>query len=119
MIAGALSISMAEPPPSEMENWHAAMHRECDRYGLDRENVAAVVGGDDPLADDKHPRRWWESADHARRHGDFCVAGSGHASAAHQRELPVDDGADCGHDDSAGVVRNVAVEKDAVFLSCV
>ena len=43
-----------------MENWNAAMHRECDRYGLDRENVAAVVAGDDPLADDKHPRRWWE-----------------------------------------------------------
>ena len=60
MIAGALSISMAEPPPSEMENWDAAMHRECDRYGLDRENVAAVVAGNDPLADDKHPRRWWE-----------------------------------------------------------
>ena len=60
MIAGALSISMAEPPPSEMENWRAAMHRECDRYELDRENVAAVVGGNDPLADNKHPRRWWE-----------------------------------------------------------
>src|SRR5580692_11204455 len=60
MIAGALSISMAEPPPSEMENWDAAMHRECDRYELDRENVAAVVAGNDPLADNKHPRRWWE-----------------------------------------------------------
>ena len=60
MIAGAVSISMAEPPPSEMENWNAAMHRECDRYDLDRVNVAAVVGGDDPLADNKHPRRWWE-----------------------------------------------------------
>src|SRR5580658_10396462 len=35
MIGGAVSISMAEPPPSEMENWHAAMHRECDRYTLD------------------------------------------------------------------------------------
>ncbi len=43
-----------------MENWNAAMHRECDRYGLDTENVAAVVAGDDPLADNKHPRRWWE-----------------------------------------------------------
>jgi drug/metabolite transporter (DMT)-like permease len=60
MILGAVSISMAEPPPSEMENWHAAMHRECDRYGLDTENVAAVVGGDDPLADHEHQRRWWE-----------------------------------------------------------
>jgi hypothetical protein len=45
-----------------MENWDAAMHRECDRYELDREQVAAVVGGDDPLADEKHPRRWWEVA---------------------------------------------------------
>jgi len=60
MIAGAVSISMAEPPPSEMENWGAAMHRECDRYQLNKENVAAVVAGDDPLADHKHPRRWWE-----------------------------------------------------------
>ncbi len=60
MILGAVSISMAEPPPSEMENWHAAMHRECSRYNLDSENVAAVVAGNDPLADDKHPRRWWE-----------------------------------------------------------
>jgi len=60
MIVGALSISMAEPPPSEMENWNAAMHRECDRYDLDAESVAAVVAGDDPLADTKHPRRWWE-----------------------------------------------------------
>jgi drug/metabolite transporter (DMT)-like permease len=60
MILGAVSISMAEPPPSEMENWHAAMHRECDRYGLDTATVATVVAGDDPLADQKHPRRWWE-----------------------------------------------------------
>jgi hypothetical protein len=61
MIAGAVSISVAEPPPSEMENWNRAMHRECDRYELDREQVTAVVGGDDPLADHKHPRRWWEA----------------------------------------------------------
>jgi glucose uptake protein GlcU len=60
MIAGAVSISLAEPPPSEMENWNAAMHRECSRYELDAKNVAAVVAGNDPLADTKHPRRWWE-----------------------------------------------------------
>jgi drug/metabolite transporter (DMT)-like permease len=60
MIVGAVSISMAEPPPSELENWNAAMHRECDRYRLDAVNVAAVVQGDDPLADNAHPRRWWE-----------------------------------------------------------
>ncbi|MGO8775746.1 MAG: GRP family sugar transporter [Terracidiphilus sp.] len=60
MIAGAVSISLAEPPPSEMENWRAAMDRECSRYDLDHSNVAAVVAGNDPLADNKHPRRWWE-----------------------------------------------------------
>lgn len=62
MIAGAVSISMAEPQPSEKENWDAAMHRECDRYALDAQNVAAVVQGDDPLADDPRARRWWEIA---------------------------------------------------------
>ncbi len=62
MIAGAVSISLAEPPPSEMENWRAAMHRECDRYNLDRQQVAAVVNGEDPLADHRYPRRWWETA---------------------------------------------------------
>jgi drug/metabolite transporter (DMT)-like permease len=60
MILGAISISMAEPAASEKEQWDAAMHRECDRYGLNTENVTAVVAGDDPLADHKHQRRWWE-----------------------------------------------------------
>ncbi|HVU47169.1 MAG TPA: GRP family sugar transporter [Terracidiphilus sp.] len=60
MIIGAVSISMAEPPPSEMENWYKAMRRECDRYSLDSGTVAAVVSGEDPLADTKNPRRWWE-----------------------------------------------------------
>lgn len=60
MIVGAVAISMADPPAGELENWNAAMHRECDRYGMDRHLVAAVVAGDDPLADHAHPRRWWE-----------------------------------------------------------
>ncbi len=60
MIAGAVSISMAEPPPSEMENWNQAMRRECDRYSLDSGTVAAVVSGEDPLAEHPHQRRWWE-----------------------------------------------------------
>jgi drug/metabolite transporter (DMT)-like permease len=60
MIAGAVSISMAAPAKSELENWDAAMHRECDRYELDTESVTAVVEGNDPLADQARPRRWWE-----------------------------------------------------------
>ncbi len=60
MIAGALAISVAAPPPSELENWRAAMNRECVRYGLDAEQVAAVVAGDDPVANHPRERRWWE-----------------------------------------------------------
>jgi drug/metabolite transporter (DMT)-like permease len=61
MIAGAVSISMADPGASELVNWKQAMVRECDRYGLDTEKVAAVVAGDDPLAQHPSVRRWWEA----------------------------------------------------------
>src|ERR1017187_9970673 len=60
MIAGALSISTAAPPLSELSNWKQSMDRECDRYQLDTQQVAAVVAGDDPLAGQPHQRRWWE-----------------------------------------------------------
>jgi hypothetical protein len=36
------------------------MNRECVRYGLDAEQVAAVVAGDDPVAGHPRERRWWE-----------------------------------------------------------
>jgi drug/metabolite transporter (DMT)-like permease len=61
MIAGAVSISMADPGASELVNWRKAMHRECDRYGLDTQKVALVVAGDDPLAEHPPVRRWWEA----------------------------------------------------------
>ena len=60
MIAGAVAISMADPGDSELVNWNSAMNRECDRYSLDTQQVAAVVAGDDPHAGKPHPRRWWE-----------------------------------------------------------
>lgn len=60
MIAGAAAISTAEAPPSEQNSWKRAMHRECDRYGLDPVRIAAAVRGDDPLASEKPRRRWWE-----------------------------------------------------------
>ena len=74
---------MAEPPPSEMENWNAAMHRECDRYGLDAENVAAVVAGDDPLADHKHNEPLVGDFDCVRCDRHLCLAGRGDARAAY------------------------------------
>jgi drug/metabolite transporter (DMT)-like permease len=61
MIAGAVSISMADPGASELVNWKQARDRECERYGLDAAKVAAVVAGDDPLAEHPPVRHWWEA----------------------------------------------------------
>ncbi len=60
MILGAVAISMADPGDSELVNWKFARDRECERYGLNTEQVAAVVAGDDPHAGKPHQRRWWE-----------------------------------------------------------
>lgn len=60
MIAGAIAISMADPGTSELVNWKCAMDRECDRYSLNKDQVSAVVAGDDPQAGQPHQRRWWE-----------------------------------------------------------
>ena len=60
MILGAVAISTAAPADSELVNWKAAVDRECERYGLDKEQVAAVVAGDDPLSGQANGRSWWE-----------------------------------------------------------
>ena len=60
MIAGVLAISRAKAPPSEAVFAQHAMERECDRYGLNRDRVAATMRGEDRLADEAPPRRWWE-----------------------------------------------------------
>jgi drug/metabolite transporter (DMT)-like permease len=60
MIIGAAAISFAEAPASEQASWKKAMDRECTRYGLNHERVAAILQGDDPLSREKSPRRWWE-----------------------------------------------------------
>jgi glucose uptake protein GlcU len=59
MIVGSVAISMADPPASELEHWTAAMHRECDRYDMDRDAVAAAVAGNESPAE-RAGRRWWE-----------------------------------------------------------
>jgi drug/metabolite transporter (DMT)-like permease len=60
MILGAVSISMADPGPLELENWKHTVNRECDRYGMNLEAVTAIVHGEDPLADKPRTRHWWE-----------------------------------------------------------
>jgi len=61
MILGAVSISMADPGTSELVNWKQARDRECLRYGLNAEAVAAVVAGNDPHTERPTVRRWWEA----------------------------------------------------------
>lgn len=60
MIAGVLAISRAKAPRSETVFANLAMERECDRYGLNRDRVAATLRGEDRLATEAPPRRWWE-----------------------------------------------------------
>ena len=61
MIGGAVAISFAEARGGERLSWKKAVDRECSRYGLDPERVAAVLQGEDPLSDDKPKRHWWET----------------------------------------------------------
>jgi hypothetical protein len=60
MILGAASISFAEAPVLEQASWKSAMVRECDRYGLQPDRVAAILQGDDPFSRETPKRSWWE-----------------------------------------------------------
>ena len=60
MICGAIAISFAEAPDTEQASWKRAMQRECDRYGLNPERVAATLRGDDPRDWETRAHRWWE-----------------------------------------------------------
>jgi len=59
MIAGAVAISFAEAPADEQRHWQLAMERECARYGLDRDRIAAAVMGVE-TGEHRSSRRWWE-----------------------------------------------------------
>jgi drug/metabolite transporter (DMT)-like permease len=62
MIAGAVAIAMAAAPASELESWKLAMQRECDRYGLRREQVMAAMQGEEAQRTGNQGRRWWDVA---------------------------------------------------------
>lgn len=58
MIAGAIAVSSAVASEREDVSTSAAIDRECERYGLEREQVALVFHGDAPP--DATTRDWWD-----------------------------------------------------------
>ncbi|HEX5410509.1 MAG TPA: EamA family transporter [Terriglobia bacterium] len=62
MILGALAISRAEAPATEHAAWSQAIERECDRYGLNHEEVFRAQAGEDVMAERAHGWRWWDIA---------------------------------------------------------
>jgi drug/metabolite transporter (DMT)-like permease len=60
MVAGAVAISFAEAPAGEQAFRQEAVERECRRYGMQAERVAAILQGDDPGSRGRTVRRWWE-----------------------------------------------------------
>ncbi|HEY2017125.1 MAG TPA: GRP family sugar transporter [Bryobacteraceae bacterium] len=77
MILGATAISFAEAPASEQASWKKAMERECTRYHLEPDRVAAIMQGDDPLSREQSPRGWWELVVAAVAAGIFIWLGLG------------------------------------------
>ncbi len=76
MIAGATAISFAEAPETEHASWHRAVQRECGRYGMDPESVAALLEGGELPSKHKPGRRWWEFLVIAAAVGMFIWLGS-------------------------------------------
>jgi len=62
MILGALAISRAEAPATEHAAWSEAIERECDRYGLNHDEVFRTQSGEDVMASRSHGWRWWDIA---------------------------------------------------------
>ena len=77
MGCGAVAISFAQAPESEQVSWKKVMERECRRYGLKPDRVSAAMRGEDPLAKEKRPRRWWEALVAAAAVGIFVWLASG------------------------------------------
>ncbi|QEH38969.1 Sugar transport protein [Aquisphaera giovannonii] len=80
MIAGAVAIGLAEAPASERASWRLAMERECRRYNLDPDEVAAAVAGEETPGAGPGRRPWWEFLIVAGAIGIFAWLGL-HASA--------------------------------------
>jgi glucose uptake protein GlcU len=61
MILGALAVSTAVATERENASTNQALHRECDRYGLDYPRVLQAYSGDLDRAEGPQ-RAWWDYA---------------------------------------------------------
>jgi glucose uptake protein GlcU len=61
MIVGALAISTAVASSRETVSRNEALARECDRYGLEYNEVLLAQSGDE-FGDRSQRRRWWDVA---------------------------------------------------------
>jgi hypothetical protein len=77
MIAGAVAISLAEPPASEQESWRASQWRESVRYRLDPQPPEAAAPAEDHLEKQRVTRRWWDAPIVAAAVGVFLLLARG------------------------------------------
>jgi hypothetical protein len=59
MIAGALAVSTAVATERETASTHEAIERECERYGLQHEQVVDAFNGGAAAANENR-REWWD-----------------------------------------------------------
>ena len=59
MVLGAFSISTAVASSRENLSRNVALERECDRYGMDYQQVLLAQGGDE-FGSRNERRRWWD-----------------------------------------------------------
>ncbi len=97
MILGAAAISLAEAPVSEQDSWRKAMHRECSRYGLETERVAAMMQGEEEGSRSQSQRRWWEWLVMSAAVAIFVWLGSGAERQKHFDEPGLDGIVNCCH----------------------
>ena len=117
MIAGAASIGFAEAKGEERNSWRDAVQRECDRYGLDAARVASALEGNDPLADRKPKRHWWEALGRPRRHRRLRLSRGGRHTAGDRRQHRMDPRARRRLPRPAGGLRDDALEAHAIFVA--
>lgn len=81
MILGAVAISTAVASEREQSTQDEALARECDRYGLDKEQVLAAQKGEE-FAGRGEKRRWWDVAIVLAATAVFVVLGAKAAAPA-------------------------------------